>query len=76
LQREQSLSETLSSLHQFSQDNLERRQYRRVAFQFPLWWLKDSKGRNAVPGIGIEISGGGLQFLFETSNRAAMFPSI
>jgi hypothetical protein len=27
--------------------------------------LKDFKGRDAVPGIGIELSGGGLQFLLE-----------
>jgi hypothetical protein len=50
-------------LHSFSQDQKERRQYRRVEVQFPLWWLKDSKG--SVPGIGIEVSGGGLQFLLE-----------
>jgi hypothetical protein len=55
----------MSLLHSFSQDEIERRQYRRVDLQFPLWWLKDFKGNAAVAGIGIEISGGGLQFLLE-----------
>jgi hypothetical protein len=55
----------ISLLHSFSQDQIEQRQYQRVEVQFPLWWLKDFKGEDAVPGIGIEISGGGLQFLLE-----------
>ena len=52
-------------LHSFSADQSERRQYRRVALQFPMWWLKDQTLNNVVPGIGIEISGGGLMFLLE-----------
>jgi hypothetical protein len=54
-----------SLLHSFSQDQIERRQYQRVEIQFPLWWLKDFKGNETVAGIGLEISGGGLQFLLE-----------
>jgi hypothetical protein len=30
-----------------------------------MWWLKDQTPNNVVPGIGIEISGGGLMFLLE-----------
>ena len=56
-------------LHSFTGDETERRQYRRVPLQFPLWWLKDRKVDNPVPGIGIEISGGGLKFLLQ--NRIA-----
>jgi hypothetical protein len=50
-------------LHDFRHDQQERRQYPRVPLRFAIWWLK---GKNtAVAGIGIEISGGGLQFLLE-----------
>lgn len=55
----------ISLLHSFRQDEIERRQYQRVEVQFPLWWLKDFKGNEAIAGIGIEVSGGGLQFLLE-----------
>jgi hypothetical protein len=62
---EKNVPGAISLLHSFSQDQLERRQYQRVEVQFPLWWLKDFKGNDAVAGIGVEISGGGLQFLLE-----------
>jgi hypothetical protein len=55
----------ISLLHSFSQDQIERRQYQRVEVQFALWFLKDFKGTEAIAGIGIEISGGGLQFILE-----------
>ena len=65
LPHEKSVPGAISLLHSFSQDEIERRQYPRIAVQFPLWWLKDFKGNDVVAGIGIEISGGGLQFLLE-----------
>jgi hypothetical protein len=65
LTHEKSVPGAISLLHSFSQDQIERRQYPRVELQFPLWWLKDFKGNEAVAGIGLEISGGGLQFLLE-----------
>jgi hypothetical protein len=49
--------------HNFGRDAAERRQYRRIFVRFPLWWIKDAKANVAVAGIGLEISGGGLQFL-------------
>ena len=53
-----------SHLHSFVDDERqERRQYPRVELRFALWWLKDLRGSEPVPGLGIEISGGGLQFL-------------
>jgi hypothetical protein len=53
-----------SHLHSFLDDERqERRQYPRVELRFALWWLKDLRGSEPVPGLGIEISGGGLQFL-------------
>jgi hypothetical protein len=53
-----------SNLHTFADDERqERRQYPRVELRFALWWLKDLRGSEPVPGRGIEISGGGLQFL-------------
>jgi hypothetical protein len=30
-----------------------------------MWWLKDRTVANVVPGIGIDISAGGLKFLLE-----------
>ena len=65
LKHERTVRLAASLLHSFSQDEIERRQYERVDLRFPLWWLKDFKGNDVVPGIGIEISGGGLQFLLE-----------
>jgi hypothetical protein len=65
LRQGQPIPGALSLLHSFSQDAVERRQYNRVEIQFPLWLLKDVRGEEPVPGIGIEISGGGLQFLLE-----------
>jgi hypothetical protein len=65
LRHRQPIPGALSHLHSFSQDAVERRQYNRVEIQFPLWLLKDGRGDEPVPGIGIEISGGGLQFLLE-----------
>jgi hypothetical protein len=53
-----------SDLHSFAEDDrVERRQYPRLSLRFALWWLKDLRGSEPVPGLGIEISGGGLQFL-------------
>lgn len=53
-----------SRLHSFADDERqERRQYPRIQVRFALWWLKDLRGSEPVPGLGIEISGGGLQFL-------------
>jgi len=53
-----------SNLHSFADDERqERRQYPRVELRFALWWLKDLRGSEPMPGLGIEISGGGLQFL-------------
>jgi hypothetical protein len=53
-----------SRLHSFANDERqERRQYPRIQVRFALWWLKDLRGSEPVPGLGIEISGGGLQFL-------------
>jgi hypothetical protein len=49
--------------HNFSDNAANRRQYRRIFIRFPLWWMKDVKTNVAVAGIGIELSGGGLQFL-------------
>lgn len=54
-----------SLLHSFAADRQDRRQYPRIEFRFPLWWLKDVRGSEPVPGIGVEISGGGLQFLLQ-----------
>jgi hypothetical protein len=54
-----------SLLHSFTNDHGERRQYSRVAARFALWWLKDLRGSKPIPGLGIEISGGGLQFLLK-----------
>jgi hypothetical protein len=65
LTHEKSVPGAISLLHSFSQDQIERRQYQRVDVPFPLWWLKDFKGNEPIAGIGIEISGGGLQFLLE-----------
>lgn len=53
-----------SHLHSFADDERqERRQYERVELRFALWWLKDLRGSEPIPGVGIEISGGGLQFM-------------
>jgi hypothetical protein len=62
---EKTVAGAISLLHSFTQDQSERRQYQRVELQFPLWWLRDFKDNEAIPGIGIEISGGGLQFILE-----------
>jgi hypothetical protein len=65
LRQGQPVPGALSLLHSFGQDAVQRRQYNRVEIQFPLWLLKDVRGEEPVPGIGIEIAGGGLQFLLE-----------
>jgi hypothetical protein len=54
-----------SLLHSFTNDHQERRQYPRVRLRFALWWLKDLRGSKPIPGLGIEISGGGVQFLLQ-----------
>jgi hypothetical protein len=58
-------SEVDRIFHDFSGDAAERRQYRRINLHFPLWWMKDVKADAAVAGIGLEISGGGIQFLLQ-----------
>jgi len=52
-----------NQLHNFSADEVERRQYRRINLQFPLWWMKGPEASAVIAGIGVEISGGGIQFL-------------
>lgn len=52
-------------LHSFRNDESERRQYKRLELRFPLWWLRDFRGSDAVSGLGIEVSAGGLQFLMK-----------
>jgi hypothetical protein len=52
-------------LHNFNSDHRERRQYQRIALQFPIWWLQSAHERAPAAGIGLEISGGGLQFLLQ-----------
>jgi hypothetical protein len=49
--------------HNFSHD--DRRQHRRILLRFPLWWVKDAKAKEAVAGVGLDISAGGLQFLLQ-----------
>jgi hypothetical protein len=53
-----------SHLHSFADDERhERRQYPRIERRFAVWWVKDLRGSEPVPGVGLEVSGGGLQFL-------------
>jgi hypothetical protein len=49
--------------HDFRHNISERRQYQRIALTFPMFWLPKSKP--PVAGVGIELSGGGLQFLLQ-----------
>jgi hypothetical protein len=56
-----------NQLHNFGADAAERRQYPRIDLQFPLWWMKGAEAASAVAGIGVEISGGGMQFLLQES---------
>lgn len=56
-------------MHNFDRDTHERRQYRRLATEFGLWWLDELQGDAPTAGIGVDISGGGLRFVLEREFR-------
>ncbi len=62
---------TNNPLHDFMADGERRRQYVRLRLKFAMWWLQEGRVDMAVPGIGVDISGGGMQFMLDIDHLIA-----
>ena len=62
---------TNNLLHEFKADGRERRQYVRLRLKFAMWWLQDGRVDMVVPGIGVDISAGGMQFMLDIDHPIA-----
>jgi hypothetical protein len=52
-------------------DGEKRRQYVRLRLKFAMWWLQDGRVDMVVPGIGVDISAGGMQFMLDIDHPIA-----
>jgi len=62
---------TNNPLHDFMVDGEKRRQYVRLRLKFAMWWLQDGRVDMVVPGIGVDISAGGMQFMLDIDHPIA-----
>jgi hypothetical protein len=62
---------TNNALHDFMADGEKRRQYVRLRLKFAMWWLQEGRVDMVVPGIGVDISAGGMQFMLDIDRPIA-----